>query len=72
MRTFKLAVIMALMVGLSFGAYAELQNVLVNGSIRIRGNYLDYDELTVPANVVPGRVVLGDEAAWVEQRTRLG
>ncbi|MFP4501519.1 MAG: alginate export family protein [Candidatus Hydrogenedentota bacterium] len=61
MRTFKIAVIAALMVGLSFGAYAELQNVLVNGSIRIRGNYYDADSAAISGT-----------AGWVEQRTRLG
>lgn len=37
--------------------YAELQNVEVGGSIRIRGNYYDMDSL-------------GD-SSWIEQRTRL-
>ncbi len=58
MRTFKIAVIAALMVGLSFGAYAELQNVLVSGSLRMRGNYFNLDEM--------------DDRSFVEQRTRLG
>ncbi len=38
-------------------AYADLQNVEVGGSIRIRGNYYNFDSL-------------GD-MSWIEQRTRL-
>ncbi len=38
-------------------AFAELQNVEVGGSIRIRGNYYNFDSL-------------GD-MSWIEQRTRL-
>lgn len=37
--------------------YAELQNVEVGGSIRIRGNYYDMESL--------------GEMSWIEQRTRL-
>lgn len=39
------------------GVYAELQNVEIGGSIRIRGNYYNFDSL-------------GD-MSWIEQRTRL-
>lgn len=42
---------------LSFMASAELQNVEVGGSIRIRGNYYNMDSL--------------GKASWIEQRTRL-
>ncbi len=38
-------------------AYAELQNVEVGGKIRIRANWLDYDD--------------GGESSFIEQRTRL-
>lgn len=38
-------------------AYAELQNVEVGGSIRIRGNYYNFDSLA--------------DMSWIEQRTRL-
>lgn len=44
-------------------AFAELQNVEIDGSIRIRGNYFDYDDLA-------GEKIKG--SAFVEQRTRLG
>jgi hypothetical protein len=68
MRSFtKTLLIAALMVALGFGAYAELQNVLVSGSIRIRGNMYDFDD----GAIISGAAT-GDEVAWVEQRTRLG
>ena len=62
MRSYtKIAAIAALTVALGFGAYAELQNVLVSGSIRIRGNVYEMDDsLTY------------NDASWIEQRTRLG
>lgn len=43
-------------------AVAELQNVEVGGTLRIRGNYFDYDDLA-------GAKIEGN--AFVEQRTRL-
>ncbi|MBI2433657.1 MAG: alginate export family protein [Candidatus Hydrogenedentes bacterium] len=60
MRAFKLMLIAALVLGLGSMAYAELQNVEVNGQIRIRGNWYDYGDS------------LGGETTFVEQRTRLG
>ncbi len=62
----KTTAIAALALAVSITAQAELQNVLVNGSIRIRGNVYDFDD---------GLRAGGqrwDDRAWVEQRTRLG
>lgn len=54
MRSFtKIAVIVAVTVALGFGAYAELQNVLVSGSLRIRGNYLGVDGARVTPTALP-------------------
>lgn len=62
MRSFtKIAVIAAVTVALGFGAYAELQNVLVSGSLRIRGNVYEMDDSVTYADI-----------AYIEQRTRLG
>jgi len=47
----------ALILSIGTVAFAELQNVEVGGSIRIRGNYYDFDD--------------NNEMAFVEQRTRL-
>ncbi len=47
----------ALIVFVCCAAYAELQNVEVGGSIRIRGNYYNLDSL--------------GKSSWIEQRTRL-
>lgn len=60
MRLVKMLVIAAMLIAMGSAAYAELQNVLVGGQIRIRGNYYDFDD----------SLVLPDDA-WVEQRTRL-
>ena len=46
-----------LLVLTAFSVHAELQNVEVGGSIRIRGNYYNFDSLT--------------DMSWIEQRTRL-
>ncbi len=54
----KKVLFVALVVCVALTGYAELQNVEVGGSIRIRGNYYSMDSL--------GRT------SWVEQRTRLG
>ncbi len=56
MRWFSIFVVAALLSGV---AVAELQNVEVNGKLRIRGNVYESDEDTM-------------DASWVEQRTRLG
>lgn len=50
-------VTMAFVMLFTGAAYAELQNIEVGGSIRIRGNYYNMDSL--------GR------SSWIEQRTRL-
>lgn len=44
MRSFKFLMIAAAVVGMAGMAHAELQNVEVNGSIRIRGNWYDFDD----------------------------
>lgn len=67
---FKALVIIALAVTVGAVAYAELQNVEVGGSIRIRGNWVDFDNGM--ATVGPfGGVATIDETSFVEQRTRL-
>jgi len=62
MRLVKLSLLAALAMSMGFAAQAELQNVTVDGQIRIRYNYYDGDE----------SISLGDKASFVEQRTRLG
>src|SRR5690554_6780808 len=61
MRSLKFLLTTAMVLGLSAGAHAELQNVEVGGQLTIRGNYLDGEG---PGSMIP-------DAAWVEQRTRL-
>ena len=61
MRLHKIMLLTALCIGVGALAYADLQNVEVNGSIRIRGNWFDGSG---------DRSVL--DTAFVEQRTRLG
>ncbi len=61
MRSFTTLVIAAVIVGMGGLAYAELQNVEIDGSLRIRGNYYNMDKATT----------LGD-TSFIEQRTRLG
>ena len=58
MRSFKMILTAALVLGMSVAAYADLQMVTTDGSLRIRGNMLELDSL-------------GD-SSFVEQRTRLG
>jgi hypothetical protein len=54
---FSTVILAALILSIGSVAFAELQNVEVGGSIRIRGNYYDFDD--------------NSESAFVEQRTRL-
>lgn len=54
---FRTLLAVALIAGLGGVAFAELQNVEIGGSIRIRGNYFNMDSL-------------GDDS-FIEQRTRL-
>lgn len=54
---FRMFIAMTLIAGFSGVAFAELQNVEVGGSLRIRGNYFDYDSL--------------GKTSFIEQRTRL-
>ena len=54
---FSTVILAALILSIGTVAFAELQNVEVGGSIRIRGNYYDFDD--------------NNESAFVEQRTRL-
>ncbi len=63
MRSFKILMVAALALGTVAAAQAELQNVEVGGSVRIRGNWYDFDD-----NVF---INGGEEIASVEQRTRL-
>ena len=65
--TTRLFLTAALVLGMGSVAYAELQNVSVSGSLRIRGNYFEGDDTV--------RTPQGEQsydAAFVEQRTRLG
>ena len=62
MRLVKLSLVAAVFMGMGFAAQAELQNVTVDGAIRIRGNYYDGDK----------SATLGDKQSFVEHRTRLG
>ncbi len=57
MRSVKTLLIVALALSMGSMAYADLQETTIDGSIRIRGNYYDSDSA---------------DAAFVEQRTRLG
>ena len=59
MRYFSMLVITAVIVGMASAAVADLQNVEVNGSLRIRGNVFEMDNNAA-------------DNSWVEQRTRLG
>lgn len=58
MRSLKTLMAAVLAVGTVATAQAELQNVEIDGSLRIRGNWYDMDN--------------DNEQAWVEHRTRLG
>lgn len=63
MRSLKTLLIAALALGTVASVQAELQNVEVGGSIRIRGNWFDFDENPFFNG--------GEDSAFVEQRTRL-
>ena len=63
MRSFKILMVAVLALGTVAAAQAELQNVEVGGSVRIRGNWFDFDDNLF----ING----GEEIANVEQRTRL-
>jgi hypothetical protein len=54
----------AMMVGMTIPAFAELQNVQVGGSLRIRGNWYSEDNLSFDDD-------LGNDLLYVEQRTRV-
>ncbi len=60
MRFFTTLLTVALVLGMGATAYAELQNVEVGGSIRIRGNVYEMDDSLIFA-----------DSSWIEQRTRL-
>jgi len=51
--------IVAATIALAVPAFAELQNVVVGGQIRVRGNWFDFDQTNVKTNT------------FAEQRTRL-
>ena len=71
---FKVLVAVALIVGLSGIAAAELQNVSIGGSIRIRGNYFNMDYARVRGGFFYDggfNVVTFGKHAFIEQRTRL-
>ena len=63
MRSLKVLTVAALALATVVSVQAELQNVEVGGSIRIRGNYYDFDDNLAINN--------GGEITNVEQRTRL-
>ena len=71
---FKLLLAVALIAGLSIPAVAELQNVSIGGSIRIRGNYFDMDYSRIRGGYFYDggyRVETFGKHAMIEQRTRL-
>ncbi|MBW7865625.1 MAG: alginate export family protein [Candidatus Hydrogenedens sp.] len=57
MRTSKTIALCALVLAVAGGAWAELQNVEIGGSLRIRGNYYNMDSFA--------------DQSFIEQRTRL-
>jgi len=65
MRSIKTLIAASLMLAVSSAAWAELQNVEVGGSLRIRHNWYDYDRglATTFGNL--------SDVGYVEQRTRL-
>lgn len=66
MRLFKILMVAAVMVGMSAAGYAELQNVEIGGSIRIRGSLYDFGDSNTGFFTESD-----DELAFWEQRTRL-
>ena len=78
MRKSLAILIIAVTVATAVPAFADLQNVVVGGSVRIRGNWIHGDFLgfggTAPIGGIPTGFtgpVASDNLAFVEQRTRL-
>jgi hypothetical protein len=61
------------MVGMTIPAFAELQNVQVGGSLRIRGNWYSSADLDFDNDISPstGNLDGNPDLLFVEQRTRL-
>ena len=66
MRLFKLLMVAVVLVGMSAAGYAELQNVEIGGSIRIRGNHFDFGQVRTGLFSESN-----NQASFWEQRTRL-
>ncbi len=64
MRKTLVVLVAVMMVGMTIPAFAELQNVKVGGSLRIRGNWYSEEVATFDKD-------LQDDALYVEQRTRV-
>lgn len=64
MRKTLVVLVAAMMVGMTIPAFAELQNVQVGGSLRIRANWYGEDNLTFDKDA-------GNDLLYVEQRTRV-
>ncbi len=64
MRKTLVVLVAVMMVGMTIPAFAELQNVKVGGSLRIRGNWYSEEVATFDKD-------LQDDALSVEQRTRV-
>ena len=76
MRLTLIAILAASIVAIAVPAFAELQNVEVGGSLRIRGNYYSPEAVAQPRprlfNPFAGAFLFedsGHSAAFVEQRT---
>jgi len=72
MRSTRLFLVAALVLGMGTAAYAELQNVSVSGSLRIRGNWFEGDGNDEVKFLTLGDYASDSDAAYVEQRVRLG
>ena len=71
---FKTLLAVALLVCMSGSVFAELQNVEIGGSLRIRGNYFNMDYSRVKGGYyydASHNVETFGKHAFVEQRTRL-
>lgn len=64
MRKTLIVLVAAMMVGMTIPAFAELQNVQVGGSLRIRGNWYSEADLDFDNDN-------GNDSLFVEQRTRV-